>query len=155
MQGQIHPLSDLQLAGWLVSANITEAGVSKSTRNLLLAAWRKSTSDVYASAWRKWASWCSQRQINPLQADVSAILEFLALEYEAGKAYRTLNVYWSAISMTHPRADSFRVGEHPLVKQLLRGIFNSRPPLTRYSGTWDVQKALTYMESLGTMTFYP
>ena len=51
--------------------------------------------------------------------------------------------------MTHPRVDSLRVGEHPLVKQLLRGIFNSRPPLPRFSGTWDVQKALTYMDSLG------
>ncbi|PFX21005.1 hypothetical protein AWC38_SpisGene14530 [Stylophora pistillata] len=114
MQGQIHPPSDLQLPGWLVSANHT------------------------------------QRQINPLQTYFSAILEFLAFEYEAGKAYRILNVCRSAISMTHPKVDSLRVGEHPLIKQLLRGIFNSRPPLPRYSGTWDVQKASSYMASLGT-----
>lgn len=57
--------------------------------------------------------------------------------------------------MTHPRVDSLRVGEQPSVKQLLRGIFNSRPPLSRYSGTWDVQKALTYMESLSTNDLLP
>ena len=57
--------------------------------------------------------------------------------------------------MTHPRVDSLRVGEQPSVKQLPRGIFNSRPPLSRYSGTWDVQKALTYMESLSTNDLLP
>jgi len=31
-----------------------------------------------------------------------AILEFLTCEFDAGKAYKTLNVYLSAISSTHP-----------------------------------------------------
>lgn len=81
----------------------------------------------------KWASWCSEREINPIRADISATLEFLAFEFQSRKAYRTLNVYRLATSMTHPRIDSTRVGEHPLVTQLLKGIFNSRPPLPRYS----------------------
>ena len=59
-----------------ICQSYTEAGVSESTQNLLLAAWRKGTSDTYASAWRKWASWCSARKINPVKADISSILEF-------------------------------------------------------------------------------
>ena len=50
--------------------------------------------------------------------------------------------------MTHPQIDSFRVGEHPLVSQLLKGMFHSRPPLPRYSGTWDIQKVIDYIKSL-------
>lgn len=66
-----------------------------------------------------------------------------------GKAYRTLNVYLSAVSMTHLPVDYFRVGEHPLITQLLKGMFNSRPPLPRYSVIWDIQTVLTYMNYLG------
>ena len=51
--------------------------------------------------------------------------------------------------MTHPQIDSFRVGEHPLVSQLLKGMFHSRPPLPRYSVTWDIQKVIDYIKSLG------
>lgn len=32
---------------------------------------------------------------------------------------------------------------------LLKGVFNERPPLPRYSTTWDVQVVLNYLESLG------
>ena len=54
-----------------VCQSYTEAGVSESTQNLLLAVWRKGTSDTYASAWRKWACWCSALNINPVQAAIS------------------------------------------------------------------------------------
>ena len=45
MQGRVHPLANLQLAAATISQSHTEAGVSKSTQNLLLVAWRKGTSD--------------------------------------------------------------------------------------------------------------
>ena len=65
------------------------------------------------------------------------------------KAYRTLNVYRSAISMTHPPIDNLRVGGHPLVSQLLKGMFHSRPPLPRYSVTWVIQTVIDHIKSLG------
>lgn len=34
------------------------------------------------------------------------------------------------------------VGKHPLVARLLKGAFHARPPLPRYTGTWDVQIVL-------------
>ena len=51
--------------------------------------------------------------------------------------------------MTHPPIDNLRVGEHPLISQLLKGMFNSRPPLPRYSSTWDTQIVINHMISLG------
>ena len=49
----------------------------------------------------------------------------------------------------HEQVDGCDVGQHPLVTRLLKGAFNDRPPLPRYSSTWDVQVALNYIESLG------
>ena len=41
------------------------------------------------------------------------------------------------------------MGAHPLVCQLLKGIFHLRPPEPKYSHTWSVSQVLTYIKSLG------
>ena len=110
-----------------ISQSYSTAGISQSAQNLLVAAWHKGTTTTYASAWRKWDGWCRERKINSIRAPVESILEFLTSELNAGKAYRTLNVYRSAISSAHSYIDSARVGEHPLVVQLLKGVYNLRP----------------------------
>ena len=125
-----------------------EGGFSVQARDLPSAASRRNTSDQYASAWRKWTSWCAKRKVNPISASLSDIINFLAGEFQQGKQCRTLNVYRSAISMTHPVIDSHRVGEHPMICQLLKGIFNSRPPQPRYSFTWDVSVVVGHIKSL-------
>ena len=110
--------------------------MKREARDLLSAAWTRNTSDQYVSAWPKWTSWCAERKVNPISASLSDIVNFLAGEYQQGKQYWTLNVYRSAISMTHPVIDSHGVGEHPMICQLLKGIFNSRPLQPRYSFIW-------------------
>ena len=132
-----------------LNRSYSETGISAEARTLLMAAWRKNTSSAYGAAWQKWASWCNQQQVNPLSAPLSAVLDFLTREFNSGKAYRSINVYRSAISMTHPTIDSLRFGEHPLVCQLMKGIFNKRPPLPRYTQTWKVHQVTSYLEGLG------
>ena len=132
-----------------IRQSYTGAGISGQTQNLLVAAWRKGTSAAYTSAWGKWDSWCRERKINPVHAPIASILEFLTAEFHAGKAYRTLNDYLSAISSTHPSINSVRVAGHPLVVQSLKGAFNLRPPLPKYSTTWDVDVLLSFIEKLG------
>lgn len=109
--------------------------VSLPAQRLLLAAWRTRTEKTYSSALRKWTCWCREQQVNPLSASLDSVLYFLASQFEAGLEYRTLNVYHSALSATHPQIEGYNVGEHPLVVQLLKGIFNSRPPVPRYTST--------------------
>ena len=82
-----------------IKQSYSEKGISEGAQNLLVAAWRKGTSSAYSSAWGKWDGWCRKREINSVHAPIEAILEFLL---NAGKAYRTLNVYRSAISSIHP-----------------------------------------------------
>ena len=137
--------------GWMetIRQRYETADISEATRNLLLAAWRKNTTSTYASAWSKWVGWCDRRQVNPLSAPLSLILEFLKDQFEEGKAYRSLNVYRSALSALLPEIYSFKVGSHPLVSQLLKGAFNLKPPKSRYSHTWRVGKVLDFIKSLG------
>ena len=53
------------------------------------------------------------------------------------------------MSSTHENIDGTPIGQHPLVKQLFKGVYNSRPPQPRYSSTWDVNLVLDYITSLG------
>lgn len=48
----------------------------------------------------------------------------------------------------HEKADGYTVGQHPLICRLIKGVFQARPPLPRYSHTWDVQNVLNYLDSL-------
>ena len=77
------------------------------------------------------------------------LINFLAELYNKGYQYRSPNSYRSAISTVHPKVDDHPVGQHPLVSRMLKGVFNERPPLPRYSTFWDVGVVLRYLKQLG------
>lgn len=143
-QGEAHPLLNLQLAGWLLSAN----HIQKQAFHNQLKPYLSQPGEME-----------HPKPIHQLGEDgiagvengnlIRSILEFLTSEFNLGRAYRALNVYRSAISSTHPKIDSVRVGEHPLVVQLLKGAYNLRPPLPRHSSTWDVSLIVSFIDSLG------
>ena len=69
--------------------------------------------------------------------------------YQEGYQHRSLNSYRSAISSVHERVDGYTVGQHPLIIRLMKGVFNDRPPLPRYTSTWNVQTVLLHISSWG------
>ena len=125
-------------------------GFSERVTNMLLQSWRVNTHTSYSSAWKKWCCWCNTRQINPLSAPLADILEFLIENFELGLQYRTLNTLCSAISMTHAKVDNCQVGTHPVVVRLLKGMYNARPPLPRFSNSWDVTPVVESLRSSST-----
>ena len=73
------------------------------------------------------------------------MINFLAHLYNQGYQYRSLNSYRSAIASMHAPIDGVSIGQHPLVSRLLKGAFQSRPPLPRYTDTWDVNIVLAHL----------
>jgi len=110
--------------------------VPENASKLIISSWRDKTNTNYNSAWRKWDAWCAKRKLPPFSPDVSAMLSFLADEFEAGRQYKSLNCYRSALSSTLLPNEGLPVGQHPLVIQLLKGVFNLRPPMPRYTYNW-------------------
>ena len=76
-------------------------------------------------------------------------MNFLSESFDKGFQYRSLNSYQSAISAVHSKVDGYSVGQHPLVSRLLKGAFNERPPLPRYSSFWNVDTVLGHFRGLG------
>ena len=100
-------------------------------------------------------SWCIERSYDPFSGPITNVVNFLAYLFKEGYQYSSINSYRSAISSVHEKVEGHNVGQHPLVTRLLKGIFHDRPPLPRYSGTWNVQNVLNYLEGLGENKFLP
>ena len=77
------------------------------------------------------------------------IVNYLTERFHKGDSYRTLNSRRSAISAYHITVEGEKVGQHSLVRKLLKALFNARPPQPRYVIQWDVDQVLQYIKSLG------
>lgn len=109
--------------------------LSEEAEDLIYNSWGKGTKASYNSAWKKWGSWCDRREIDPFSAPVAQVLEFLTYLFYEGFQYRTINVHRSAISSVLSYFNNQPIGQHHLVKMLMKGILRGNPPLPRYKDT--------------------
>ena len=125
--------------------------LSEEATSLMLKSWRSKTNKSYDSLFKKWHSWCRERSSDPVSGPVTevAYVYFLASLHKEGYQYNSINSYRSAISSVHEKVDGVSVGQHPTVTRLLKGVFHDRPPLPRYSSTWNVQLVLDFLGALG------
>ena len=144
-----------QLAVWPVRERYRHNSFSAQASELMLASWRTKSSQSYESSFGKWARWCAERGRHPVSGPIADIANFLAHLHEAGYQSRSLNAYSSAISSVHDTVDGVEVGKHPCISRLLKGAYHSRPPLPRYTATWDVQVVLRYFEGLDPTSALP
>jgi hypothetical protein len=74
---------------------------------------------------------------------------YLACMFGEGLEYATLNGYRPAISTYHPEVGGYKIGQLPVIRNLMMRVFNQRPPTPRYQETWDVGKLLQFIDYLG------
>lgn len=74
-------------------------------------------------------------------------VNFLARLHCAGSGYSSVNAARSALSAAVSIAGTGPVGEHPLVRRLLRGVYLRAPPTPRYACVWDVNVVLDMIRS--------
>ena len=125
-----------------------ELTLSKDVRDALAQSVKSGTSSQYNSCWQYFVNLCISRETDPAEAPLAEVLEFLSHFFrERGFSYRTINCYRSAISSFHAPTDGSNVGKHPLVSRFLKGIFNLRPPLPKYTFLWDVKTVFDHLSS--------
>ena len=125
----------------LVQEQLHKLGLSPDTIDILMASWRKSTGKQFTSYLSRWVTYCKNRQLDFTHATINNGLDFLTLLYKQGVAAR------SALSSVITPADKTSFEEHPLVSRFLKGNFELRPSLPRYSTIWDVGIVLKHLQS--------
>ena len=76
------------------------------------------------------------------------VLDFLTLLYQQGLIYSAINTAHSTLSSYITLENGTCVGKNPLVSQLMKGIFQEKPPRPKYTEIWDVSIVLLYLQSL-------
>ena len=97
--------------------------VPERVSKIIFASWRSGTEKHYQSAWRKFNSWCEEQSINSISCPVTEILSFLSDLYYNDMQYRAINLYRSAISVTHAPVDGCIIGSHLIISLFMKGIF--------------------------------
>ena len=91
---------------------------------------------------------CSSRGFDPYKAIPAQALDFMTDLFEQGLGYSAMNTVRSALSQVLHSPTGVPFGELPTVKQFLKGVFQEKPTLPRYSVTWDPAILLSYLKTL-------
>ena len=126
-----------------IRRSLNTENLSRKTEDIILQSWRHSTQKQYSTHLKKWFNYCAERNESPTCSPIAVCLEFFTNMYEQGLSYSSMNTAKSAIATIHnPCANS------SIVSWFLKGAFNMRPALPRYTCTFDAKIVLDYLEQL-------
>ena len=121
--------------------------ISKDTRDIILSSWRETTTSKYSSTVNKWKIFCAERKEDPIYTSVNTVLEFLTFVFKSGVSYSTICGTRSALASIVTLSDSHcKLSDHPLIGRFVKGVYHMRPPLPRYTHTWDVNLIFDYWQ---------
>ena len=112
--------------------SIKTLNLPAETAALIMQSCRASTRGRYDSIMRGWGTFCAERKIDSVCPTINDILAFLTHLYGQGKEYNTIVMTKSVLSSIIHVPGVGKISQHPLVKRLLKGVFNSRPPKAKY-----------------------
>ena len=131
-----------------IRKSLQSLGFSESATNIITYSWRTGTKKQYKTYLQRWIQFCNKRKIDPVSPTVNTVIEFLTILYEDGLQYSALNTARSAISTVVTLAADVSVGKHPLVTRFMKGVFQLRPALPRYTETWNVGVVIKYLSNM-------
>ena len=117
----------------LIQKQLNNTGVSAAAQEVIMASWRQGTLKQYKTFLAKWELLCRNNKISPEDG-----IEFLTSLFHLGLGYSALNTAPSALSAVMKINDNISFGEQPLVCRFIKGVFQLKPALPKYTHIWDV-----------------
>ena len=115
--------------------------LSDTVQKLISESTRDNTKTKYRSITKRWMEYCGKRLQNYRQGTTPMFLNFLAFEYERGLKYATLKGYKAAlIDFLNKDIDENQI------RKFFKGVFNNRPPTSKYVCIWDVDILLAHLD---------
>ena len=133
----------------LIRQTLIGHGLSTKAKDIIMASWRTGTTKQYDVYLKRWEQFCQSKGIDRLDASVENGIDFLATLFTSGLGYSAINTARSALSSVLILPNNIK---HPLVARFLKGVFELKPSLPRYSSIWDVSVVLQHLRSLGPPT---
>ena len=110
----------------------------------MLKARRESSNKLYDTYVLRWFTFCEQKQIDPFEADVKYILQFLQIMVTKGLKYTTVSTAKSALGTCIYITGNYEIAKHPDIKIFMKGVFAITPTQPKYTAIWDPDVVLDY-----------
>lgn len=91
---------------------------------------------------------CKTR-VDPFQTHVPDIITFFTETYYSGVSYKSICMTRMTLNTVVILLGYPDVSGHPLIKRCIKVVFNTKPPKPMYIYAWDINKALSYIASIG------
>ncbi|XP_071943241.1 uncharacterized protein [Antedon mediterranea] len=127
-----------------IRRSLLSKGFTSGTIEIILASWRAGTKVQYQTMANRWFEFCERKNCDIISPHVTLPLEFLSDMFNSGLSYSSINTARSMLSSLFAVGQEYAsFGQLPIVKRFMKGIFELRPSLLRYS--WNVNVALDYI----------
>ena len=137
----------------IVNNRLQKRGLSKKTAEFAALARRPSTTRTYNSRLAKFTQWADDNAVSPLDASLEEVCSFLVHLFDSGRQVSTIRNYRSALAAVHNGfQDGSSISNNEAISDLLKGMFNRRPPPRKLSPTWSINEVL---QSLTKSPFEP
>ena len=117
----------------LIRQTLIGHGLSTKANDIIMASWRTGTTKQYDVYLKRWEQFCQSKGIDRLDASVENGIDFLATLFTSGLGYSAINTARSALSSVLILPNNITFEAHPLVAHFLKGKFELKPSLPRYS----------------------
>ena len=108
------------------------------------------TATNYKGAFAQFNHFCKKYLTSPFSCSPDIIVKYIRHMFEKGSGYSTINLHHSAISKNHVGFSGQPIGSHPLVRQALKSVFRQRPPLPKYTHTFNIEPVLKFLSTPNT-----
>lgn len=135
-----------------VRRSLANKGFSAAVQATICNSWRSNIQKQYNTYLAKWELFTGKRGVDPLSPPVGIVLDLLQELYDSGLGYSCINTARSALSTFLILENNVTIGAHPLVQRFIRGVFQARPALPRYTSMWDTSIVLRYLQTLHPLT---
>ena len=121
-------------------------GFTSRSIAVIVASWREGTTSQYQTYLQKWLGICKQNHCVILSPPLPLTLDFLSMLYEKGLSFSTINRARSMLSsiLQLNVNCSIPLGQLPIVRRFMKGLFGLRPALPRYKSIWDLNSVFNY-----------
>ena len=124
-------------------SRLRKAGFQGEAVDLAARSRRVSTIRTYDARLGGFYAWARRKAIDPLEATLKQVADFLMHLYHKGLQVSTIRHYRSAIGAVHSGfTDGSKVGDNEFIRSLLKGMFNARPPQRRLAPAWSINEVL-------------
>ena len=98
-----------------------------------------STLKLYQCKWKTFESWCKSQDVDPFQASIPQIVDFLLyLFHEKKLSFKSIEGYRTAISRPIELSTGLDVGQDPLLHNLLKSFLRERLRALQPFPAWDL-----------------